>query len=64
MVTLKNLFLEASVIYNKVFIDTLTQYAIDASYQVEMGGGTDIFLGIKAGTTTKKQPFLNVPPKH
>ena len=49
----KNLSLGASVISNKVFIDTRTQYAIDASYQLEMGGGSDLFLGIKAGATSK-----------
>jgi type IX secretion system PorP/SprF family membrane protein len=49
----KNLSLGASVISNKVFIDTRTQYAIDASYQLEMGGGTNLFLGVKAGATNK-----------
>ena len=49
----KNLSLGASVISNKVFIDTRTQYAVDASYQLEMGGGSDLFLGIKAGATSK-----------
>jgi type IX secretion system PorP/SprF family membrane protein len=49
----KNLSLGASVISNKVFIDTRTQYAVDASYQLEMGGGSNLFLGIKAGATSK-----------
>jgi len=49
----KNLSLGASVISNKVFIDTRTQYAVDASYQLEMGGGSNLFLGIKAGATNK-----------
>jgi len=49
----KNLSLGASVISNKVFIDTRTQYAIDASYKLEMGGGSNLFLGLKAGATNK-----------
>ena len=49
----KNLSLGASVISNKVYIDTRTQYAVDASYQLEMGGGSNLFLGIKAGATSK-----------
>jgi type IX secretion system PorP/SprF family membrane protein len=49
-----NLSLGASVISNKVFIDSRTQYAVDASYQLEMGGGTNLFLGVKAGATNKK----------
>jgi len=49
----KNLSLGASVISNKVFIDTRTQYAIDASYKLEMGGGSNLFLGVKAGATNK-----------
>ena len=49
----KNLSLGASVISNKVFIDTRTQYAIDASYKLEMGGGANLFLGVKAGATNK-----------
>ena len=49
----KNLSLGASVISNKVFIDTRTQYAIDASYKLEMGGGSTLFLGLKAGATNK-----------
>ena len=36
----KNLSLGGSVISNKVYIDTRTQYAVDASYQLEMGGGS------------------------
>ena len=48
-----NLSLGASVISNKVFIDTRTQYAIDASYKLEMGGGSNLFLGLKAGATNK-----------
>ena len=34
----KNLSLGASVITNKVFIDRRTLYAVDASYQLSMGG--------------------------
>ena len=49
----KNLSLGASVISNKVFIDTRTQYAVDASYKLEMGGGANLFLGLKAGATNK-----------
>jgi len=49
----KNLSLGGSVISNKVYIDTRTQYAVDASYQLEMGGGSNLFLGIKAGATSK-----------
>ena len=49
----KNLSLGASIISNKVYIDTRTQYAVDASYQLEMGGGTNLFLGVKAGATSK-----------
>jgi len=49
----KNLSLGASIISNKVYIDTRTQYAVDASYQLAMGGGTNLFLGVKAGATSK-----------
>lgn len=49
----KNLALGASIITNKVYVDTRTQYAIDASYQLNMGGGYNLFLGIKAGATSK-----------
>jgi len=49
----KNLSLGASVISNKVFIDTRTQYTADASYKLEMGSGANLFLGIKAGATSK-----------
>ena len=49
----KNLSLGGSVISNKVYIDTRTQYAVDASYQLEMGGGSNLFLGIKTGATSK-----------
>jgi len=49
----KNLSLGGSVISNKVFIDTRTQYAVDASYKLEMGGTTNLFLGVKAGATNK-----------
>ena len=49
----KNLSLGGSVISNKVYIDTRTQYAVDVSYQLEMGGGSNLFLGIKAGATSK-----------
>ena len=50
----KNLSLGASVISNQVYIDTRTQYSLDASYQLEMGGGTNLYLGVKAGATSKK----------
>ncbi|GIS21680.1 MAG: hypothetical protein CM15mP122_1860 [Bacteroidota bacterium] len=49
----KNLSLGASVITNKVFIDRRTLYAVDASYQLSMGGESKLFLGIKAGATSK-----------
>ena len=49
----KNLSFGGSVISNKVFIDTRTQYAVDASYKLEMGGTTNLFLGVKAGATNK-----------
>ena len=49
----KNLSLGGSVISNKVFIDTRTQYAVDASYKLEMGDTTNLFLGVKAGATNK-----------
>ena len=49
----KNLSLGGSVISNKVFIDTRTQYTIDASYMLEMGDETNLFLGLKAGATNK-----------
>ena len=49
----KNLSLGGSVISNKIFIDTRTQYAVDASYKLEMGGTTNLFLGVKAGATNK-----------
>ena len=49
----KNLSLGGSVISNKVFIDTRTQYAVDASYKLEMGGTTNLFLGVKAGATSQ-----------
>ena len=49
----KNLSLGGSVISNKVFIDTRTQYAVDSSYMLEMGGTTNLFLGVKAGATSQ-----------
>lgn len=49
----KNLSLGGSVISNKVFIDTRTQYAVDASYKLDMGGKTNLFLGVKAGATSQ-----------
>ena len=49
----KNLSLGASVISNKVFIDRRTLYAIDASYQLNMGGDKKLFLGVKGGATSK-----------
>ena len=45
----KNLSLGLSVISNKIYIDTRNQYTADASYKLEMGGGTKLFLGVKAG---------------
>jgi len=51
--TKNNISFGASVISNKVYIDTRTQYAIDASYQLEMGKGYKVFLGVKAGAGTK-----------
>jgi type IX secretion system PorP/SprF family membrane protein len=48
-----NLSLGGSIISNKVYIDTRTQYAVDASYRLEMGESTNLFLGIKAGATSK-----------
>lgn len=50
----KNLSLGASIISNQIYIDTRTQYALDASYQLEMGGGANLYLGVKAGATSKK----------
>lgn len=49
----KSLSLGASVISNQVYIDTRTQYAVDVSYQLGMGGSTNLFLGVKAGATSK-----------
>jgi type IX secretion system PorP/SprF family membrane protein len=48
----KNLSIGASVISNKVFIDTRTQYALDASYQLQMGDDKNLYLGTKIGATT------------
>ena len=50
----KNLSLGASVISNKVFIDRRTLYAVDLSYKLSMGGETNLFLGVKAGATSKR----------
>tara|TARA_B100000768_G_C11238247_1_gene358252 strand:+ start:293 stop:1153 length:861 start_codon:yes stop_codon:yes gene_type:complete len=49
----KNLSFGLSVISNKVFIDTRTQYALDASYKLKVGNKYNLFLGLKAGATTK-----------
>ena len=48
-----NLSIGGNVISSKVFIDTRTFYTLDASYKLEMGGGKNIFLGLKAGASTK-----------
>lgn len=48
----KNLAIGGSVISNKVFIDTRTQYALDASYQLQMGDDKNLYLGTKIGATT------------
>ena len=50
----KNLSFGASVISNKVFIDTRTQYSIDASYRLNLNEGSNLFLGVKAGASSKK----------
>ena len=49
----KNISLGASVISNKVYLDTRAQYAVDASYKLEMGGGSQLYLGVKAGAGSK-----------
>jgi type IX secretion system PorP/SprF family membrane protein len=49
----KNLAFGVSIINNKVFIDERTLYAVDASYQLTVGSGKSLSLGIKAGAHTK-----------
>jgi type IX secretion system PorP/SprF family membrane protein len=49
----KNLAFGISIINNKIFIDERTLYAVDASYQLTLGGGKALHLGIKAGAHTK-----------
>mgnify|MGYP001182570334 CR=1 FL=1 len=49
----KNLAFGLSIINNKVFIDQRTLYSIDASYQLTVGAGKTLNLGIKAGAHTK-----------
>ena len=50
----KNLSFGVSVISNKVFIDTRSQYSLDASYKLKLGGQYTINLGLKAGLASKK----------
>ncbi len=49
----KNLSIGASVISNKIFIDTRTQYSLDASYQLSIDEESNLFLGVKIGANTK-----------
>ena len=49
----KNLTFGLSVISNKVYIDTRTQYALDASYKLKLGQGYSLFLGAKVGMASK-----------
>ena len=49
----KNLAFGLSIINNKVFIDERTLYSLDASYQLTVGAGKTLSLGIKAGAHTK-----------
>ena len=49
----KNLAFGLSIINNKVFIDERTLYSLDASYQLAVGAGKTLSLGIKAGAHTK-----------
>ena len=41
------------MISNKVYIDTRTQYALDASYKLQLGQGYSLFLGAKVGMASK-----------
>ena len=45
----KNLGLGISVINDRVFILTETDIAIDISYKLQVGEGTNLYFGIKAG---------------
>ncbi|MDA9244972.1 PorP/SprF family type IX secretion system membrane protein [Flavobacteriaceae bacterium] len=49
----KNLSFGLSVISNKVFIDTRSQYTLDASYRLKLNGSYFLNLGIKAGLASK-----------
>ena len=49
----KNLAFGISIINNKFFVDERTLYAVDASYQLTLGEGKTLHLGIKAGAQTK-----------
>ena len=49
----KNLAFGLSIINNKVFIYERTLYSLDASYQLTVGAGKTLSLGIKAGAHTK-----------
>ena len=57
----KNLSFGASVISNRVFIDTRTQYSIDASYRLNLNEGGNLFLGVKAGASSKKTDLDGLP---
>lgn len=48
-----NLSFGLSIINNKIFIDQRTLYSVDASYQLTVGAGKTLNLGIKAGAHTK-----------
>lgn len=49
----KNLAFGLSVINNKVFVDERTLYSVDASYNLTMGAGRTLSLGVKVGVHTK-----------
>ncbi len=49
----KNLAFGLSVINNKVFVDERTLYSVDASYNLTMGAGRILSLGVKVGVHTK-----------
>jgi type IX secretion system PorP/SprF family membrane protein len=48
-----NLSFGLSIINNKIFIDQRTLYSVDASYQLTVGAGKTLNLGIKVGAHTK-----------
>ena len=62
-----NLAFGLSIINNKVFVDQRTLYSVDASYQLTVGGGKTLNLGVKTGVHTKFtdveaiQRLTNVP---